>query len=258
MNVIFLDFDGVIDTHYYRSAEQVEEKIKILADICHTYDAKVVIESSYKDMLDEETLEILYPECDWLIELMNKFKEYGIEVIGRTPSLTSKYRYVRHSKEYIDSLTKDYYNDYYLFINQLERLKKAEFNEENKLMHEDLKHYSEEFINRYPKLSDYLNERIYSKVDIWKEDEIRLYLMRHPEIDHYCIIDDDDLAAMHRTSDLDKVRKHLVVTKDFLETNPKDEGLQPYHKEEVGKILEKENEVKKFVLKYKKNSDIIK
>ena len=258
MNVIFLDFDGVLDTHYYRSDEQIEEKIKILADICHTYDAKVVIESSYKDMLDEETLEILYPERDWLIKLMNKFKEYGIEVIGRTPSLTSKYRYVRYSKEYIDSLTKDYYNDYYLFINQLERLKKAEFNEENKLMYEDLKRYSEEFINKYPKLSDYLNERIYSKVNIWKEDEIRLYLMRHPEIDHYCIIDDDDLAAMHRTSDLDKVRKHLVVTKDFLETNPKDEGLQPYHKEEVGKILEKENEVKKFVLKYKKNNDIIK
>lgn len=37
MNVIFLDFYGVIDTNYYRSNEQVEEKIKILSDICHTY-----------------------------------------------------------------------------------------------------------------------------------------------------------------------------------------------------------------------------
>ena len=30
MNVIFLDFDGVIDTPYYRSDEQMEGKIKIL------------------------------------------------------------------------------------------------------------------------------------------------------------------------------------------------------------------------------------
>ena len=30
MNVIFLDFDGVLDTHYYREDNQIEEKIKIL------------------------------------------------------------------------------------------------------------------------------------------------------------------------------------------------------------------------------------
>ena len=258
MNVIFLDFDGVIDTHYYRTEEQIEEKIKILADICHTYDAKVVIESSHKDMLDEETLEILDPKRDWLVKLMNNFKKHGIEVIGRTPSLTSKYHFDRLSKEYIDSLTKNYYNEYYHFIDQLERLNKTEFNEEIKPIYEDMKRFYEGFINKYPKLSDYLNERMYSKVNIWKEDEIRLYLMRHPEIEHYCIIDDDDLAAMHRTSDLDKVRSHLVVTEDFLETNPENEGLQPYHKEEVGKILEKENDIKKSMLKYKKDSGIIK
>lgn len=258
MNVIFLDFDGVLDTHYYQSDEQIEEKIKILADICKEYNCKVVIESSHKDMLDEETLEILYPECGWLIELMNKFKEYGIEVIGRTPNLTSKYRYVEYNKEYIATLTNNYYKIYYHYIEQLERLNKMEINGKIEPIYKEIKRDCEEFINRYPKLSDYLNERMYSKVNIWKEDEIRIYLMRHPEIDHYCIIDDDDLAVMHRTSDLDKVRSHLVVTKDYLETNPEDEGLQLYHKEEVGKILEKENDVKKSVLKYQKNSAIIK
>lgn len=249
MNVIFLDFDGVLDTHYYRTNEQMEEKIKILADICKEYNCKVVIESTYKDMLDEETLEVIDPECDWLVKLMNKFKEYGIEVIGRTPSLTSKYQYIKFDKKYIDSLIKSYYDNYHMCIRLLEREKaKSDY---------DLS-FCEEFLYKYPKLSDYLNERMYSKVNIWKEDEIRLYLMRHPEIDHYCIIDDDDLAAMHGTSDLNKVRSHLVVTEDFLKTNPENEGLQLYHKEEVGKILEKENDIKKMMLRYKKNSGIIK
>lgn len=249
MNVIFLDFDGVLDTHYYRTNEQIEEKIKILADICHTYDAKVVIESTYKDMFDEETLEILDPECDWLVKLMNNFKKYGIEVIGKTPNLTSKYQYIKFDKKLIDSLIKRYYDNYHMCIRLLEREKAKENYELS---------FCEEFLHIYPKLSDYLNERMYSKVNIWKEDEIRLYLMRHPEIDHYCVIDDDDLAAMHRTSDLDKVRSHLVVTEDFLKTNPENEGLQLYHKEEVGKILEKENDIKKMMLRYKKNSGIIK
>ena len=58
MNVIFLDFDGVLDTNYYKSEKDIEEKIAILANICHEYDCKVVIEASAKDMIDEETLEI--------------------------------------------------------------------------------------------------------------------------------------------------------------------------------------------------------
>ena len=40
--------------------------------------------------------------------------------------------------------------------------------------------------------------------------QIRLFLFRHPEIEHYCVIDDDDLAP--KKSDLNKVRKHLVKT----------------------------------------------
>lgn len=58
MNVIFLDFDGVIDTIYYKTNEDMEKKIKILGDICHKYDCKVVIEASAKDSIDEETMEI--------------------------------------------------------------------------------------------------------------------------------------------------------------------------------------------------------
>ena len=172
MNVIFLDFDGVIDTNYYRSYEQMEEKIKILSDICHLYDCKVVIEASAKTAIDEETLEI-DEDALWIIKIFEWFKKYDIECIGRTPSV-------------------------------------------KKILSPN------------------------SYISMWKEDEIELYLSKHPEIKHYCIIDDDDLKAMHRKSDLDKVRTHLVETKDYLIDNPEDEGLQPYHKEEVGKILKLE------------------
>ena len=188
MNVIFLDFDGVIDTKYYKSYEQQEEKIKILADICHEYDAKVVIEASAKTGIDPDTLEV-DEDAEWLQFLFRMFKKYNIDVIGRTP---------------------------------------------------DCKKRDEHFYNCY--------------LGMWKEDEIRLYLFRHPEIDHYCVIDDDDIRYYKKyrySSDLNKVRNHLVITEDYLEDDPTKEGLLPEHKEQVGEILKKENEIKKFALKRK-------
>ena len=185
MNVIFLDFDGVIDTNYYRTNEDMEDKIKILADICHEYDCKVVIEASAKRAINPETLEI-DEDALWIKQIFEWFNKYEIDCIGRTPNVIKR--------------DKDYPGSY---------------------------------------------------ISMWKEDEIRLYLFNHPEIDHYCVIDDDDLTAMHRKSDLDKVRDHLVVTKDYLKENAYDEGLQPYHKEEVGKVLELDNEIKKLALRRK-------
>ena len=174
MNVIFLDFDGVIDTIHGCEKEDVERRIKVLSDICKTYNCKVVIEASGKGFIDEETLEV---EGEWLETIFNLFKKYDIECIGRTPSVIKKLG-----------------DDTYL--------------------------------------------------PMWKEDEIRLYLFRHPEIDHYCIIDDDDYE------DLVKVEDHLVRTLDY-SSDPSEEGLLPKHKEEVGKILEKDNNIKKLSLKRK-------
>ena len=181
INVIFLDFDGVLDTNYYQSNEQVEEKIKILADICHEFNAKIVISASAKDAIDEETLYV-DPECEWVTFLFSMFKKYNIEVYGRTPNVARR-------------------------------------DENHRLI-----------------------------MDIWKEDEIRLYLAKHPEIAHYCVIDDDDLKATHRKSDLDRVRDHLVVTNDFLRDNPLSEGIMPYHKELVGEILRKENNMRDIAI----------
>ena len=56
MNVIFLDFDGVIDTFHYYSEEDVERKIQLLGEICNELDCKVVIEAAAKDALSKRSL----------------------------------------------------------------------------------------------------------------------------------------------------------------------------------------------------------
>lgn len=180
MNVIFLDFDGVLDTVHYNTDDDVECKVAILANICHEYDCKVVIEASAKDAIDEDTLEV---RGKWVMFIFSLFKKYGIECIGRTPNVCKRYS----SSSY---------------------------------------------------------------ASMWKEDEIRLYLFRHPEIKHYCIIDDDDLQPYN--SDLNKVRDHLLRTIYFSD-NYDEEGLLLSHKEEIGRILKKENKIRKFALKRKNN-----
>ena len=170
MNVIFLDFDGVLNTIHYSSLNDIEKRIQILAEICNEYNCKVVIEASSKDAIDEETLEV--DPASWVNDIFKLFKKYNIECIGRTPNVEKKI------------------NDY-------------------------------------------------TSLPMWKEDEILNYLQMHPEIEHYCIIDDDDTKSMHwEFSDLDKVRDHLVET-IYYSDNPEDEGLLPKHKDEVGKILKK-------------------
>lgn len=180
MNVIFLDFDGVINTLNGvlrpREKENAKEKrIKILAEICHRYDCKVVIISAHKDQINEETLET---NTDWINDYFRKFKEYDIEVVGRTPLVE-----------------KNFEDSYY-------RIK--------------------------------------------KEDEIEEYLNRHPEIEHFCIIDDDDLVneiakstGDFSRSDLNRYREYLISPLLYSDTDPDIVGIQEYHIEEVGKILQK-------------------
>ena len=182
MNVIFLDFDGVLDTHFYYTDELIESKIAILADICHEYNCKVVIEASAKDAIDEETMEV-NPDSKWVNFIFDMFKKYNIECIGRTPNVIKRHNSVSYTS-------------------------------------------------------------------IWKEDEIRLYLLKHPEIDHYCVIDDDDLR-MYNRSDLDKVREHLVLTRDYYSKCPEEEGLLEEHKHLIEEVLKKDNEIKKYALKRK-------
>ena len=174
MNVIFLDFDGVLDTYHYNSLEDIERRIKVLADICSENNCKVVIEAASKDAIDEETLEVM--DGSWINKIFEMFKKYNIECIGRTPNVERKTGEITY-------------------------------------------------------------------LSMWKEDEIIKYLEMHPEIEHYCIIDDDDAKSrMHwKVSDLDKVRDYLVKT-IYYSNNPEEEGLLPKHKSEVVKILKKQKQ----------------
>ena len=180
MNVIFLDFDGVISTIHCHSNEDIERRIKLLAEICQEFNCFIVIEASAKNAIDNDTLKI-NPEAEYVNLIFKYFKKYGIKCIGRTPNVRRK--------------------------------------DNNPL----------------------------KETEMWKEDEIRLYLYRNPEIDHYCIIDDDDLNP---NSDLNKVRNHLVKTK-YYSHDYNEEGLLPKHKKEIEEVLNKENEIKKLVIKKK-------
>lgn len=189
MKVIFLDFDGVlygihdlyedgIKIDKSKWIDKIKKTSEILGEVCKKKNAKIVIESSYKDLIDEETLET---EIDWIQEIFDILKAEGVEIVGRTPNL----RDIR----------------------------------------------GEDYDGNPP---------------IWKEDEILAYIDRHPEIDSYCVIDDDDLVNIparvqgdFSRSDLNKVRDHLVTTTYISLEKPYIEGLQEYHKEEIEKILEK-------------------
>ena len=86
MNVIFLDFDGVLDTIHYNSMDDIERRIKVLSDICSEFNCKVVIEASAKDAIDEETM-CVYNDRSWVKSILNLFDKYDIDCIGRTPNV---------------------------------------------------------------------------------------------------------------------------------------------------------------------------
>ena len=88
LNIIFLDFDGVLDTYQNVSYKDIDKKIKILSKITNLYKCKVVIEASSKSSIDEDTKEI---SSDFVKHILDKFKEYNIEYIGKTPSIRVYY-----------------------------------------------------------------------------------------------------------------------------------------------------------------------
>ena len=175
MNVIFLDFDGVIDTNKCISDEYMEGKVKLLASICKEFDCKVVISSSRKEFIDGNTIEVK-EDIKWIRNILQWMKKYGIECISVTPTIG------KQVSEY---------------------------------------HY----------------------MPIWKEFEIITYLKEHPNVKHYCVIDDDDLGP--RNSDLNLVRDHLVTTLMYAD-NIEDQGLLESHRKLIGEILKKDIDYEKL------------
>ena len=69
------------------------------------------------------------------------------------------------------------------------------------------------------------------KTKFWKEYEIIDYLSNHPEINHFCIIDDEETG-------LESLLDYLVKTKDYQELE-EDEGITSEHINDINKILKK-------------------
>lgn len=164
MNVIFLDFDGVVNTYHDKD---LEGRIKVLAEICKKYSCKVVISAAARKNISEKTLT---SHVGWVNNILQLMKKYNIECIGRTKVIKKKSD-----------------NGFYY--------------------------------------------------DMCKEAEIIHYLISHPEIKHFCIIDDEDLT---KEPDTGKLRDY-IVTPVFYSVNPDEEGLLPTHINEVGMILKKKN-----------------
>ena len=86
MNAIFTDIDGALCTFNRSDDKDIEERIKILSCICHTYDCKVVISSSHKEVINKKTLT---SEVEWIQFILDCFKKYDIDCLGTTPKLGS-------------------------------------------------------------------------------------------------------------------------------------------------------------------------
>lgn len=84
MKVVFLDFNGVLDT--YDEFDVIDKSnLYVLVDAINLTDSKVVITSSNKDYFYRNGKHNLVME-----NLINTFSEYNIEVLGYTKKLNSR------------------------------------------------------------------------------------------------------------------------------------------------------------------------
>lgn len=164
MNVLFVDIDGVLNSLRNKNVI-VDRMVKVLSEICHKYNCKVVVESTHKPKISIEE-----DGSSMMRELFNYFKKYDIDCIGWTPCVE-------------------------IHDGSLELL-------------------------------------------CFKDYEILYYLGKHPEIEHFAIIDDNDYY------DLNILKEYLVETKDYVKDHPEEEGLLPKHIMEVEKVLNLENKYK--------------
>ncbi len=87
MKVLFLDFDGVLNSQDYRDrygsmgAGIDKSKMPLLKKLVDTTDAKIVIITSLREYWDKN------PEnCDYFGKVINDtFAEYGLEIYDKTP-----------------------------------------------------------------------------------------------------------------------------------------------------------------------------
>ena len=101
--VLFLDIDGVLNSHFWNNSHQKEiiegtlideEKIKILAPLIKKTDAGLILHSGWRFWFNEER-KPLRTEAGKLIDLLAK---EGLSINGVTPDLTTEE--IRRTKKF--------------------------------------------------------------------------------------------------------------------------------------------------------------
>ena len=101
--VLFLDIDGVLNSHFWNNSHQKEiiegtlideEKIKILAPLIKKTDAELILHSGWRFWFNEER-KPLRKEAGKLVDLLEK---EGLSINGVTPDLTTEE--IRRTKKF--------------------------------------------------------------------------------------------------------------------------------------------------------------
>lgn len=92
------------------------------------------------------------------------------------------------------------------------------------------KKYNIPFYGKTPTIEKKISEFTY--ISTWKEYEIASYLKNHPEIKHFCIIDDC-------LDDLESFKEYVVRTYEYLDDEDH-EGLTEQHSSEVVRVMKKD------------------
>lgn len=101
--VLFLDIDGVLNSHFWNNSHQKEiiegtlideEKIKILAPLIKKTDAGLILHSGWRFWFNEER-KPLRKEAGKLVDLLEK---EGMSINGVTPDLTTEE--IRRTKKF--------------------------------------------------------------------------------------------------------------------------------------------------------------
>ena len=95
MNIIFLDVDGVLNSLPYLNSfsdytsehkEICEHNLKMLSQLYHKVDGKIVLSSTWRD-LDIPNDKSIYPMYMYLV---NSLKKYNMEIIDKTGHLGTR------------------------------------------------------------------------------------------------------------------------------------------------------------------------
>ena len=94
IDVVYLDYDGVIKTEHKNDRSAIDSQVRILSFICRGLDLKVVITTNRKKVINPITFETEDEEMKYFLDCM---KKYGVPLIGMTPIVDATYEGVYYN-----------------------------------------------------------------------------------------------------------------------------------------------------------------